>query len=337
MPLPVHRSSKDGPDVIILDQLSSRYAPVEFAHRLHAAMSEFSGGCVVCHHHEIHGEISACRACHPPTAEEANLDQPSLKGSYHRQCLGCHREWSHSTACSVCHAPLGGSVKGESETDTSAGTSLAVDNTDIVGVDHPPIEKPGRVIYETDPDVGTYVTFYHDDHVERFGLACRSCHKEENCDRCHDTAAGKEQEVPVPSVAGESLPFAEIHAPCITCHEEDDCQECHRESVRGPFDHALSASWPLGPHHENRTCRECHGEYDRFKTPSRSCDGCHAGWQVGTFNHNATGLSLDETHSEMDCELCHEDRDFSRNPGCENCHDDRAYPNDRPGKVTKPN
>ena len=335
-PSSIHRSAEEGPEVITIDELSSRYAPVEFTHRLHAAMSEFSGGCALCHHHEIGGEISACGNCHPSVVQGADLGQPSLKGAYHRQCLGCHREWSHSTACSVCHVLRDGSGGAETTTDVAHETEPVIDTTDIVGIDHPPIEEPGRVLYETAADAGTYVTFYHDDHVERFDLACVSCHQQESCSRCHDAAVGKERPAPLPADAAEERDFEDAHASCINCHEESDCESCHQAGPRAPFDHALSWGWPLDPYHENRACRDCHGAFERFRKPDRSCDGCHAGWQAGTFDHAVTGLTLDETHLDMDCEMCHLDRDFSVDPGCEDCHDDRGYPDDRPGTVADP-
>jgi hypothetical protein len=332
----MHRSAEDSPEIIILDRLSARYEPVEFAHRAHAAMSEISDGCAICHHHETGGEISACGDCHQATMKGADLGQPTLKGSYHRQCLGCHRAWSHSTACSICHLRTGGTGETDAEAESADEAGLAVDTTDIVGVDHPPIEQPRRVVYETDPDVGPYVTFYHDDHVDRFGLPCSACHKAENCGRCHDAATRKERRASLPLESKEEQSFDDAHAPCISCHGDDDCQECHQERPRDPFDHAASTGWPLRPYHREEACRECHGEYEQFRTPSRSCDGCHGGWHAGTFEHAVTGLTLDEVHRDLDCELCHENRDFSQDPGCQYCHDDRGYPKDTPGTVTEP-
>ena len=180
--------------------------------------------------------------------------------------------------------------------------------------------------------MGTYVTFYHDDHVERFELSCSSCHQQESCSRCHDTAAGTRPTQP-PSASETDQDLDTVHKACFACHENDSCDKCHQELQRDSFDHAVSTRWPLGPNHVDLPCRECHGGQVPFVIPDSRCDGCHAGWDLGTFDHDVTGLILDETHVDMDCDLCHVGRDFSIEPGCDNCHDDRGHPQDRPGTL----
>ena len=94
---------EQGSDVVIIDRLAQFYGPVPFAHKIHADMSEISGGCTNCHHNpEQGGEIAACVTCHVPTNGGGTLAQPGLKGAYHRQCLGCHRR---RTVLRLSHEP----------------------------------------------------------------------------------------------------------------------------------------------------------------------------------------------------------------------------------------
>lgn len=320
----IHHPVENSPDLVVMGELSARYMPVEFEHRLHASMSAFGSGCKNCHHHLTEGRITACKSCHSLSPEEADLARPSLKGAYHRQCMGCHREWSHATKCGVCHA-----LKNP-EDRVEPGT----DKTDIVEVDHPPIEEPTRVVYETDPDVGMYVTFYHDDHIEHFRMSCVSCHREEGCSRCHERV--KASASAAMARAGEERDFDEAHRACLSCHEHHGCDKCHQDGQRGPFSHEASAGWPLAQYHRGVPCRECHGDDIKMQKVSGLCNGCHADWNLDNFDHGVAGLALDEAHAGMDCEFCHENRDYSLHPGCDNCHEDREYPTHLPGTMVAP-
>ena len=60
----VHQTAEEGPDVIKIDKLVSKYQPVTFSHKVHAQMSEMSGGCANCHHYNISGPILPCSDCH---------------------------------------------------------------------------------------------------------------------------------------------------------------------------------------------------------------------------------------------------------------------------------
>ncbi|MCJ7801965.1 MAG: cytochrome c family protein, partial [Candidatus Marinimicrobia bacterium] len=93
-------SFEAGPDIVVLERLTEFFKPVTFYHGLHASMSDISDGCTVCHHYsEKSGEIPSCSNCHKDNSDLTNLNMPSLKGAYHRQCLACHREWSHKDEC----------------------------------------------------------------------------------------------------------------------------------------------------------------------------------------------------------------------------------------------
>lgn len=96
----------DIPETITLDILSKRYGPVAFSHSYHA---EMAGDCVSCHHHSEKGVTPACGECHEPitvyhykgSEREMGI---GLKGAYHRQCLGCHKEMeSGPVGCTDCH------------------------------------------------------------------------------------------------------------------------------------------------------------------------------------------------------------------------------------------
>ncbi|KAA3635959.1 MAG: hypothetical protein DWP97_03760, partial [Calditrichaeota bacterium] len=88
---------KDAPDTFLIKEIADLYQPVKFNHKLHADMAQMGTSCATCHHYSPADRIPPCKECHPAGKDPANLRQPSLKGAYHRQCLSCHREWSHET------------------------------------------------------------------------------------------------------------------------------------------------------------------------------------------------------------------------------------------------
>ena len=303
------KSFEAGPKIVIIDKLSKLYKPVIFSHELHASMSDMSGGCTLCHHYsEDSGEIPACDKCHKIKPDLAELNKPSLKGSYHRQCLGCHREWSHDNACQFCHEEIA----------SSDNVVTTYDKTDIVGVSHPLISAEEKYIYKTSHKQGPVVTFHHTDHVDLFGLKCTDCHKGDTCARCHDTAKKEE-------------PKIESMTTCCSCHNENNCDFCHSTKEKPAFNHGVSTGFALGHYHQDVDCNNCHSSVSNFVTPSTNCTDCHIHWDVGTFDHSVTGLALSEYHEEEDCEWCHTDRDFSVDPTCDECHDDISYPEDLPG------
>ena len=55
------------------------------------------GGCENCHHYNTSGPILKCSSCHESSRKREDVSIPDLKGAYHRQCMDCHREWSHDT------------------------------------------------------------------------------------------------------------------------------------------------------------------------------------------------------------------------------------------------
>ncbi len=257
---PCPRSApKQGPDVVLLNQLSSEYVPVIFAHQLHAQMTQMSGGCAICHHHNSANRIMACRECHSASHPES-LAKPGLKGAYHRLCLNCHREWSHETQCSVCHARR-----------TANSTRVVLpDPTDIMGLLHPNVKEPVIKIYQTACDQGTLVTFRHQEHVRHYGLKCATCHREEDCSRCHDTGLSLDR----------TKTFEQHHSPCSLCHQTGDkvtkaCAGCHSDKEIPPFTHK-EAGLVLNDTHQVAECSDCHtgSGPTKYRDPP-SCSNCH--------------------------------------------------------------
>jgi len=303
-------------DIVIIDRLVDKYEPVIFAHNLHATMSGMIGGCNNCHHFaQSADEIQSCgtSGCHFETNEvNLKMSKPSLKGAYHRQCMGCHREWSHDTECGFCHAELS---DGQSKV-------AAMDRSDIVGTLHPKIEAEPTYNYNTTYEAGKVVTFHHTDHVNIFGLKCTDCHVGDSCFRCHDTAKQKRKG------------FKHVET-CGKCHTENNCNFCHSDKEKPPFDHDISTGFVLGHFHKEVDCNNCHQSVSNFVTPSTNCSDCHIHWEVGVFDHSVIGLTLNEYHNEEDCESCHINSDFRIEPTCNNCHDDISFPDELPGDRVK--
>jgi len=323
-------SKEKVPSVVIMDELEDLYLPVPFDHAGHADMARMTRGCVVCHHYTPEGaEHPACKGCHEISPVREDMRKPSLKAAYHRQCMACHREWSHETACETCHQPKAGR-------GIERGAQRVPTVDDIMGQMHPPIPEPDSKTYQTKYKfvAGTKVLFRHKEHIHRFGYTCAECHHEDSCSRCHEE--GK-------SEAERPKTLEEHHNPCATCHDMETterCDHCHWGQDKPeplPFDHARTG-WPLGRYHQDKSCRVCHLTI-RFTELDRSCKTCHEGWTPDNFNHAVTRQLLDETHAEIDCEECHADRAFDNTPTCDACHDKEdgiVFPDRRPGSVETP-
>jgi len=319
------------PDLVILDELEDLYLPVPFDHKGHADMAGMTRSCTVCHHYTPEGtEHPACKSCHEVSPVRENMRKPGLKAAYHRQCLACHREWSHETNCVICHAAKLGHGEQPVATRPSKG--------DIMGRMHPPIPEPDTEVYSVHAvDAESRVIFRHKEHIYRFGLRCVECHHEDSCDRCHEVGRRHEQRV---------VTLEEHHKPCKRCHVADmrepdgECDRCHwkaGQSAPAPFQHTMTG-WALGDHHERLSCRLCHATLP-FTKLDRTCNNCHGMWNSDNFDHAVTGQMLDSNHAEADCESCHADRLFDAPPVCNECHDEEegiAFPERRPGPRTVP-
>ena len=318
----VNQTPAQAPEIEVLSELSKKYMPVVFSHRIHAEMSEMSGGCVICHHYNTSGPIQPCKNCHEVNRKRDDISKPDLEAAYHRQCINCHREWSHSDNCTSCHA-----LKNSSNVNITKVTIKK-----ITGKTHPKLEAPVKLVFETNYQKGKIVTFYHEEHVKTFGISCESCHQQDNCSNCHDknkaTMIQNIGKMPIKLVKSK----AEHHKPCFSCHQNDRCSLCHKDKESGPFNHLEVTGWALNKFHQNLSCEKCHGTSKKFVKLNNECTSCHSNFVQGKFNHSVTGLKLDENHSDLDCKECHHDKTFA-NPVCTNCHEDKSFPKDKPGKL----
>ena len=301
----IHHAPEEGPDVITINEFvadQDLYEPVVFTHKLHAEMSGMAGGCTMCHHYNPPGGVLGCATCHEPSRKREDISKPDLKGAYHRQCMDCHRDWSHSIACESCHALKG---QGEQSVDEAAAkTTKRV---------HPKIIEPTKVVYDTDTDQGKLVTFFHNEHVNIFGLECENCHSNESCTRCHDTQEKK----PV-----KDMTLDQHHVLCSKCHDtNNNCSTCHSNKERAPFDHAARTGFDVNQFHSKVSCNRCHTTKGKFTGLKAECSICHGEFTQENFDHKLTGLILSETHAEFECSDCHAQPDYSK-PSCENCHDE---------------
>ncbi len=300
---------------MLLGDIADLYQPVHFNHKLHASMAQMGGDCATCHHFSPPGRIPPCKECHSPSGESSDLRKPNLKGAYHRQCLACHREWSHETQCVLCHIPSEGGAIAQS----------AKDPTDIIGTPHPKIVAPDKRLYTTPYKPGPMVTFYHEEHIQLFNLRCVDCHKQENCGSCHDM----KREVKIAKTQEE------VHAICNDCHNKDACAKCHDTKERSAFSHA-DTGWPLSRFHQKLECRACHPTGKKIARLNNNCSGCHGGWNQANFKHAIVGLQLDEVHIELECSDCHENKNFAATPKCDGCHDDgRTHKDAPPGELIR--
>ena len=318
----VNQSPEKGPETVTLDELSNKYMPVIFSHKIHAQMSQMSGGCRGCHHYNTAGPILSCANCHDVKRKRDDLSKPDLQAAYHRQCINCHKEWSHSTDCNSCHA-----LKG------SSNLTEQIEEAKIKGKNHPNVERPAKLVFETNYKKGKIVTFFHDQHINLFGIECVNCHLKENCTRCHDKEINSR-------VISSSLPIkieksqSEHHQPCFQCHSDDQCSKCHLNKQAEPFNHKTRTGWALNVFHEKLECTKCHIN-NNFAKLDNNCTSCHKNFTAELFNHSVTGLKLNETHSALDCGDCHINNNFAVEPSCKNCHDDKSFPKDKPGNVVK--
>jgi hypothetical protein len=99
---PVKVAAADGPESLTLNRLENRYESVAFSHGMHSEMTE---SCAACHHHSPVGQTPSCGECHGKPFDPEKLGTPGLKGAYHLQCMGCHKEMgSGPVGCTDCHA-----------------------------------------------------------------------------------------------------------------------------------------------------------------------------------------------------------------------------------------
>ena len=316
----VYQKPEQTPELITIDQISDRYGPVYFAHKIHAQMSVMSGECENCHHHNTSGPILKCNTCHESSRNREDISLPDLKGALHRQCMECHREWSHETGCNTCHAP---------KKDVTISKHEQVKKK-LAGKVHPVLLEPAKIVFETNYEKGKLVTFFHDDHTKNFKIECTSCHKNETCLKCHDLNKISDKKA---KIVKTKKSLDEHHKQCFSCHKEDKCESCHLEKQSEHFEHGKKTGWTLNKYHINLSCANCHGSKIPYTKLNNKCSSCHNDWNNENFKHAITGLQLNEAHSELNCEDCHAENDFAVKPVCANCHDNYTFPKQKPGKL----
>lgn len=319
----VHHSPDEGPVIVRMNLLPGLYGEVIFSHKLHAEMSEMTGGCVGCHHYNTTGPVLKCRSCHPEQRIREDLLIPDLEAAYHRQCLNCHRQWSRSTSCIQCH------ITSEEEAEQLA-LKKEIEHKQK---QHPKLNQPLKIVYETSYEKGKYATFFHDEHTNLFGAACVDCHKNENCMKCHDVKLKELRNDERPELKLKAnKTFEEHHKPCISCHKQDECSKCHSNKPLEGFDHFRNTGFDLAIYHSRLKCQACHKESGNFKGLNSKCTSCHTDFVPGKFNHSRVGLKLDDNHIDLECSDCHKKMNFNKKPVCDDCHDNFVYPNKIPGK-----
>lgn len=305
----------DTPSEISINELEYEYEGVYFAHKLHAGMTEMNKGCQNCHHYQEAGGITACKHCHPANVADEKLEQPGLKGAYHRQCLGCHQEWSGETSCEVCH------LKKDVPQARTEDHLPPLMNSRFA-----PIYEPEKKVWSSSYGGGTVVTLHHRAHTEEYGIDCAACHHAEGCGSCH----GQKEKTTAVRHSEEAL-----HAICNACHAEMSCDQCHLKSEAAEFSHERTG-WPLGKQHSQLACKRCHGNPTHFTKPPNKCNSCHSRWATANFDHTRAGFVLSENHKEFDCTSCHVARDFAAKPTCAECHDaDIHFPEALPGEYRR--
>lgn len=319
----VYHSSKEGPEVVVINEMSENYSGVVFSHKMHSEMAEMSSGCTGCHHYNTTGPVLNCRKCHENTRSRENVAIPDLKAAYHRQCMKCHLQWSSDNGCNnQCHQRKG----------PDSQVRLEQTMKEINLKTHPFRPEPSKKVWETSYEKGKIVTFFHDEHVQLFKLNCSDCHSGDNCIKCHESEKTKQ----INKTIASEKPEEERHKLCNNCHYKNSCEKCHKDNEMMPFEHGRSTGWNLKGYHSKLECTRCHGNSVPFKKLDNNCTSCHKNFVKGEFDHKLTGLVLSEVHSEAECKDCHSNDNFSKNPVCSSCHDnDKSYPKDLPGKKGK--
>lgn len=120
--------AEDAPESVEISDLSDLYEPVSFDHAMHLDVADCAAchhhttgqppaeeGCLRCHANSEESDSISCSECHTAKrfypedlkerdADVYHIDKPGLKGAYHLNCVGCHRENDGPIGCEDCHA-----------------------------------------------------------------------------------------------------------------------------------------------------------------------------------------------------------------------------------------
>ena len=283
---------------------------------------------------EKHAELE-CNSCH---VDQAYKDTT-------QQCHGCHllndvHAGRYGEQCSDCHSE---NDWGKTHFDHSRDTSYPLrgkHRSTKCDVCH------SGNLYKEKLDTKCISCHRNDDeHSDRYGKQCRSCHTPKDWGETkfdHDRKTdfflrGKHDEVSCSACHRGDAHNEKLDNNCYSCHAADDvhkaqegkqCQQCHDENNWGGkirFDHDM-ASFPLIGLHAVAPCEECHINAE-FKTAANNCNACHQsediheqrlglncdschnpnGWSLWEFDHDSlTEFPLDGAHKGIDCLSCHD-------------------------------
>ena len=201
-------AARHAPASIRIDYLTGIYDPVHFDHTLHATMPDTA--CTRCHHHSSQPPYPACKQCHAASGSDAETGVVNLRGAFHRQCLGCHRELNTSSSCETCHR-----VKPDQTMPSTPQQADEVAGT--IPFDHSNTRFPLKAYHRAVP--------------------CIECHRRAsnhhsvptNCEQCHPVwPEGFRHEI-------TGIKLDEMHGSlqCAECHtggrmaEPPRCDACH--------------------------------------------------------------------------------------------------------------
>ncbi len=167
------------------------------------------------------------------------------------------------------------------------------------------------------------------DHSKDTDFSLNGAHLKVNCAGCHRISSKNTSNIS--TVAGSE---------CKDCHTDiaphdgklgEDCGGCHNEiswSQDVLFSHDFS-TFPLSGAHQDLPCELCHQDKN-FNDAATKCESCHVGddvhkgslgkscanchntsvWLSWRFNHDrATRFSLQGSHQNLSCELCHKPKE----------------------------
>ncbi|HAX98534.1 MAG TPA: hypothetical protein DCY12_06530 [Candidatus Atribacteria bacterium] len=273
--------------------------PVQFFHDRHAN-ALVQEGCPACHSTDKNGNMS-----YTFPKNKNDKSKNTLMNSYHKACIGCHKEISQT---------------GKSSGPVTCGECHMVKNREIK-------EKAW-------PDAG-FNYYSHNLHVEVCNRDCVNCHHTGDNSSCRDCHGLTNNGIPSYKNAA--------HSSCIKCHlgsaaGPSSCGGCHsgiKSSLEelaavprlniGQPEKALvrlnSAKMPGVPfnhkEHEGYTtsCRACH-----HKT-MQNCNTCHTLKENPEGGNIALALAYHKTPSERSCVGCHESKKIVSQ--CNGCHQAR--------------
>jgi len=296
---------KPAQEVPLLLSIANRFMgaerpPVQFFHDRHVNALK-QEGCPACHAPDEKGNMSYS---FPKIKNEKN--KKTLMNSYHKACIGCHKEIAQTgknsgpVTCGKCHVVT---------TKTRKQT----------------------------PWPGAEFDFYlHNLHSDASQGNCVSCHHtgdKSSCKDCHGSVDN-----------GEVISYRKAaHSSCLKCHLEyevgtSSCGGCHAGITRSLEEMAETPRPNIGQpeqaivllngakmtgvpfnhkEHEGYTtsCRVCH-----HKT-MKNCNTCHTLKENSEGGNISLALAYHKTPSERSCVGCHESKKIVSQ--CSGCHQAR--------------